>query len=64
MLAFAPLSSAALSALPDYLTTPPGGAFTGSVIYEAVATSAYMQFVSGSNERIAYTVEISLRAVR
>lgn len=64
MLAFAPLSSRALSALPDYLTTPPGGAFAGSLLYEAVAISAYRQFVTGPSGRICYTVEISLRAVR
>ncbi len=63
MLGFGPISSSAISALPDYLLNAFSVAFTGTVTYEAIATMPYRQLVN-ANPRVIYTVAISARAVR
>lgn len=63
MLGLRPIAAAAICALPDYLLNTPAGAFIGTATYEAVARSAYQQLVS-TEIKLAYTVEISIRAVR
>jgi hypothetical protein len=64
MPSFGPISSAAIAALPDYLLNTPSIAFTADVIYAAVPYSPYLQLVNGQGRRIAYALELNLRAVR
>lgn len=63
MLDFGPISSSAISALPDYLVNSLSVIFTGTVTYEAVPFSPYLQLVNGPT-RIVYTMELPYRAVR
>lgn len=63
MLGFGPISSSAVSALPDYLLNSLSAAFTGTVTYEAAPFSPYQQLITGGR-RMAYSIELSLRAVR
>jgi hypothetical protein len=63
MLGFGPISSSAISALPDYLLSALSIVFTGEVIYEAVPASPYVLFVNGETRK-AYAIELNLRAVR
>lgn len=63
MLGFAPISSSAISALPDYLLNVLSAAFTGTVTYEAAAFTPYQQLINGA-ARIIYTMELNFRVVR
>ena len=63
MLGLRPIAASAIASLPDYLLNMPAGAFIGVVTYEASPLSPYVQLVS-AQQRLAYTVEISIRAVR
>ena len=63
MLSFGPVSSSAVSALPDYLLNSLSAAFAGTVTYEAVPFTPYQQLLV-SRARVAYSLELSLRAVR
>lgn len=63
MLALGPLSSAAVSALPDYALGTQVAAFDGVVTYEGLATSPYRQLIATAS-RIVYTAEIAARVVR
>lgn len=63
MLGFGPISSSAISALPDYLLNSLSILFTGTVTYEAVPYSPYLQLVGGS-QQIAYSLELPFRNVR
>lgn len=64
MLSFGPISSSAISALPDYLLSSLSAVFVGTVTYEAVPFSPYRQLVDLSGQRIVYAVELKIRAVR
>lgn len=65
MLGFGAISSSAISALADDLLNPNFSAvFAGSVTYEAQPYLPYVQFVNGQGTRIAYAIELSVRAVR
>lgn len=63
MLGFGPISSSAVTALPDYLLNTLSASFTGTVTYESVPFSPYSQLIL-SGVRMAYSIELSLRAVR
>jgi hypothetical protein len=63
MLGFGPISSSAVSALPDYLLNVLTAIFIGTVTYEASAFTPYQQLVNGAG-RIIYTLELNFRAVR
>jgi hypothetical protein len=63
MLGFGPISSSAISALPDYLLNTLSVVFTGTVTYEATPFSPYLQLVN-SGVHLAYSMELSVRAVR
>ncbi len=63
MLGFGPISSSAISALPDYLLNVLSATFVGLVTYEAAAFTPYQQLVNGV-PRIIYTMELNFRAVR
>jgi hypothetical protein len=64
MLGFGPISSSAISALPDYLTNTLSVSFAGVVTYEATAFSPYEALVNTSGQRICYAVKLNFRAVR
>lgn len=63
MLAFGPISSSAISALPDYLLNAFSATFSGLVTYEAYPFTPYQQLINGTS-RVIYTLELSYRAVR
>lgn len=63
MLGFGPVSSSAISALPDYLLNNLSVVFIGTVTYQCSPNSPYLQLVTGS-VRLAYSMELSVRAVR
>lgn len=63
MQGFGPISSSAVSALPDYLLNSLSASFAGLVTYEAGPFSPYQQLITGGR-RMSYSIELSLRAVR
>lgn len=63
MLGFSPISSSAIASLPDYLTSTLSVAFLGVVTFEAAAYSPYRALLTSGN-RIVYTMELNVRAVR
>lgn len=63
MLGFGPISSSAISALPDYLINAFSVTLFGTVTYEAYPFSPYLQLLNGT-ARIIYTMELNYRAVR
>jgi len=63
MLSFGPISSSAISSLPDFLLNSFSASFRGVVTYQASPFSPYRQLVNGAG-RIVYTMELSYRPVR
>lgn len=63
MISFGPISSSAISALPDFLLNTLSIAFTADATYDALPFSPYLQLINGQ-ARIVYGLELNLRVVR
>jgi hypothetical protein len=64
MIAAGPIASTAIASVPDALLNKLSASFVGTVTYQALPFSPYLQLVNQPGQRVLYVVELNLRAVR